>query len=350
MNPEIISRYNTDGTCNASRISGNCAYIANGDEGMLVLDISNPGNPIFRSQVWYAGNCYNLFISGNHAYTANGDAGVHIYNISNPTNPGLVSTFDTPGDARDVFVYGQYVFVADMDSGMAVYDVANMQDPLLIGRCYNIPGRGKSINRSGNFVFIGCDNHRMYVIDVTDPQDPYLDTEFNTGFGEISQITINGDYAYLAVGNTGAMILDISNPLSPILAGTYNTPGSATGIAQSGSGVFVADSYGLLALQFSLLDINQPASNLPQDYLVTSNWPNPFNAKTMISFTVGKPSNVTLEIYDILGRQLSRNDLGNFQAGEHRLSWDGSQMVSGVYFYKVNADNNAAMGKMTILK
>ena len=70
------------------------------------------------------GYARGVYIAGDYAYVAVGDYGLAIIDISDPTNPGIPVYKDTSGDARSVFVAGNYAFVADMSSGLAVIDIS----------------------------------------------------------------------------------------------------------------------------------------------------------------------------------------------------------------------------------
>ena len=64
------------------------------------------------------GQAYGVFVSGNYAYVANGAEGLLIVNVSDPGNPSLAGSYNTPGSANGVFVSGDYVYVADENSLM----------------------------------------------------------------------------------------------------------------------------------------------------------------------------------------------------------------------------------------
>jgi hypothetical protein len=110
------------------------------------------------------------------------------------------------------------------------------------------------------------------------------------------------------------------------------------------SEVSAADSYGrLLESSASLV------APLPTEFAVKTNYPNPFNAKTMINFDLPINSDVNISIYSITG-QLVDNISGHFEAGSHSVTWDASAVASGVYFYKVAAGDFSQTMKMTLLK
>jgi len=108
--------------------------------------------------------------------------------------------------------------------------------------------------------------------------------------------------------------------------------------------VSAADNFGrLLESSASLV------APLPTEFAVKANYPNPFNAKTLISFDLPKDSDVNIGIYSITG-QLVETISGHFEAGTRSVTWDASDVASGVYFYKVSAGDFNQTMKMTLLK
>jgi hypothetical protein len=94
---------------------------------------------------------------------------------------------------------------------------------------------------------------------------------------------------------------------------------------------------------------------LPENQLIVSNYPNPFNAETMISYELPQPSEVTLEIYNINGQRV-RNLVHQFQnAGRYSVLWDGrdifgKSVATGIYFSRITAGDLKTVNKMTALK
>ena len=66
---------------------------------------------------------YGVVISGNHAYVADGEGGLQIIDISDSSSPFIVGSVDTPGLAWDVFIFGNYAFVADGEGGLQIIEV-----------------------------------------------------------------------------------------------------------------------------------------------------------------------------------------------------------------------------------
>jgi hypothetical protein len=90
--------------------------------------------------------------------------------------------------------------------------------------------------------------------------------------------------------------------------------------------------------------------SLPERIMLLQNYPNPFNASTTISYSLPTPTDVTLDVYDILGRKVQTIDHGIQPAGSHSLIWDADGFSSGVYFYKVTAGDFEESNQMTLIK
>jgi len=91
-------------------------------------------------------------------------------------------------------------------------------------------------------------------------------------------------------------------------------------------------------------------SGAPFSYRLLENYPNPFNPTTQISYSLAKASNVTLTIYDILGREVATLVNGKNEPGEHSVSWNALNVPSGVYFYRIVAGDFVQTKKMILLK
>lgn len=91
-------------------------------------------------------------------------------------------------------------------------------------------------------------------------------------------------------------------------------------------------------------------SNVPNVFSLSQNYPNPFNPITRINYTIPNSINVSLKVYDILGRLVKTLVNEYKDAGSYFVTFDGSSLASGVYFYKIEAGNYAASKKMVLVK
>ena len=88
----------------------------------------------------------------------------------------------------------------------------------------------------------------------------------------------------------------------------------------------------------------------PTDYVLEQNYPNPFNPKTTIGFAIPKPEQVSLIVYDALGRQVATLVNERREAGRYEVNFDGSRLASGVYFYQLKAGAFTQTAKMVLVK
>ncbi len=100
-----------------------------------------------------------------------------------------------------------------------------------------------------------------------------------------------------------------------------------------------------------------PASQLPKEFALIGNYPNPFNPTTTIQFAMPEEAAVTLQVYDLLGRLVSRQVLGRQSAGMQEVSFDATRIGSGLYFYRLEMVSAKAkktlrtsVGKMLVIK
>lgn len=135
---------------------------------------------------------------------------------------------------------------------------------------------------------------------------------------------------------------------------------------QDGSYTLVVDRMGYLPASINVVlsgssidNLNIPlifytglsniTGELPVDYSL-SNYPNPFNPTTNILFDIIKTGNVKLTLYNLLGEELKVLVNEKLNAGKYKISFDGSRLASGVYFYKLETENFTGTKKMVLLK
>jgi hypothetical protein len=93
----------------------------------------------------------------------------------------------------------------------------------------------------------------------------------------------------------------------------------------------------------------------PKEFDLRQNYPNPFNPVTIIEYALPKTSQVKIQIYNILGQRVRELVNEMQEPGYKSIHWDGKddhgdEVSSGIYFYRIEADNFVKSKKMTILK
>lgn len=89
---------------------------------------------------------------------------------------------------------------------------------------------------------------------------------------------------------------------------------------------------------------------LPKEYSLSQNYPNPFNPSTSIQYSLPVKQFVTLKIFDVLGNETAVLVNEEKPAGVYKIYWHAANIPSGIYFYKLQADNFIQTKKMILLK
>jgi hypothetical protein len=325
-------------------VLNNYAYLACNLGGFNIIDMSDPSMPIRMGG--YPGSAYSVFARRNLVYLMSSPSpGFKILNIADPSNPELIGSNSThTGFMYHLSVFGDYAYLVS-HYGLFIYDVSDSTNPQVIEN-YQINEHPVCGQIAGNYAYICYENNSLHIIDISNPLNPIHEGTYNT-VSEVDEITIKGDYAYLVCN--GVHVVDISIPQDPIFAGSFQTPGNTKSIDCFENYIFVADNYSLLVLDYHQTGIDQ-AIFLPTSFSLFPNYPNPFNASTTIQYNLPKASNVTIDIYDILGRKVETLVSQRKQPGMYTVVWDAKDIPSGIYFYKLQAGDYSQSKKCVILK
>lgn len=202
--PAPLSRVDMPGHANDVEVSGNFAYVAAGDAGLQVVDVSDRTRPRIVGSYDTPGMARTLRVSGARVYVADSEEGLTILDVSIPTQPALVAQVPVTGVVYDVAVSGGYAYLAAQDGGLVVVSlqtngvVAQLQGPQLI-----------SIDVSGG-VAVASTQFFVVALDVSNPLAP-VERGRVQGITAVS-VRIRGNRAYTVASGYGMYVIDISNP------------------------------------------------------------------------------------------------------------------------------------------
>ena len=151
-------------------VTGDYIYISHNI--LLIYDISDPENVIYKGQNDEPTEAQGIFIENNFAYIADGSNGLRIFDISDKENPELLGTLKLDGSAIDVHVKNGFAYVATVGSdGLRVIDVRDAINPALVGAitCGGQSGTyysAKTVHLEGNYVYMPC-SHEIQIIDIS---------------------------------------------------------------------------------------------------------------------------------------------------------------------------------------
>jgi parallel beta-helix repeat protein len=260
--PELLGGYETvGGHAGNLAVSGNLAVIADRNQGLWLLDISNPADPVQVSLYRPLGYAEGVAVAGEYAYVAAGNYGLRVVDLSQPASPKETATLDLEGFASSVTVSGQYAYVCTYVSAsfLYIYDLSNPAQPSQLGK-YKVHIACRDVAVQGTVVYIP-DEWGLEMVDVSDPTNPtqlgYLwmhdDSDPSHPGGPVG-VDVSGDYAYVAMSYPGLWIVDVSDPANPMHVGTFHDPDSnSLDVTVKGSLAYLADGG-----NFRILDVSDP--------------------------------------------------------------------------------------------
>ncbi len=135
-------------------------------------------------------------------------------------------------------------------------------------------------------------------------------------------------------------------------AGTYTLVAHRLGFAPVTQNVTITNS-NQQNINFNFgnpIGINVISSEIPEKFSLSQNYPNPFNPTTNIKFQIPTEGLVKLTVFDLLGREVETLVNETLNAGTYKSDWNASNYSSGVYFYKLDANNFTETKKMLMIK
>ena len=99
-----------------------------------------------------------------------------------------------------------------------------------------------------------------------------------------------------------------------------------------------------------ITEVTDKILDIPNSFDLEQNYPNPFNPSATIRYSIPNPSTVIIKVYDLLGKEIETLVNEEKLTGTYELSWDASNLPSGVYFYRLLAGSFIETKKMILLK
>ena len=316
----------------------NYVYCVNGGSGnAFIVDIADPTNPVI------AGNfpsSHNIFIDDNgFMYASFPDLSIYDLN-PDPLNPTLLTVVGSEG--HDATVRGNLLIDCHGFVGTNLYDVTDPSSPILLANItdptvtYHHQGE---ISSDGNYLYINDELSNnptpdISVWDISDIANPVRVSDF-ADQATTHNMYVIGDYAYVSYYTAGLRVFDISDPSQLVLADEYDTnPASGEGFAGAfgvypspvTGNIYINDSDGVFVFKF------EPIFSIDdKDNLNFSMAPNPANDQTILS--LDNETVQSVQVHTLLGTTLFEEEVPD---GITNYTLDVSIFASGTYFVTVN--------------
>lgn len=103
-------------------------------------------------------------------------------------------------------------------------------------------------------------------------------------------------------------------------------------------------------IRVTALGLSTESIEQPKQFVLYQNYPNPFNPSTIIRYQLHQNSNISLEVYDVIGRKVAVLVNGVVPSGEHQVSFDATGLSSGIYIYRLTVNGQSEVRRMTVIK
>ena len=226
---------------------------------------------------------------------------------------------------------GEFTECEEADADMDSNGVVNILDVIQI---INLIVDDRAIHEFGN-VEVRTNSKRgdFYL---------YIDSEVNfSGF----QLQINGEYPNLTMidNNHINLVSRINNGKTHVVAYSIDNTSfnnnlaeikisSATSIEKNDFSLIVSSPTGEA---LALVNKGDEFETIPDNFGLSSVYPNPFNPTASISFELPSDEKIKLSVFDVLGNEVDILFSDNLNAGEHTFTWDASEFSSGIYYFKL---------------
>lgn len=254
----------------------NTAFIADKDNGLVIVDIKDPANPkILSTYNSFSARDVVLSKDGTKAFVADHSRGLLVLNITNLNSPMKLAELATSGAALEIILSDDEskAYIAN-STNLAIFDISDVNNGNVssLGRFTdtNVQSIALSSDESKVFILNSRDNN-IRVVNVSDPSSiSSIKTHNTSGINHKIKLSSDDSKLFIANGNDGLNILNVSNLNSISQLRQVNTDGSAVGLTLSNSEnqVFVADSSnGIVVVDVT----NASAANILSTYSVLGN-------------------------------------------------------------------------------
>ncbi len=267
--PIVVGRLSGLGNTRQLAVEGSVAYVASREDGVFLVDVSNPAAPKLLSRYDAVELATGIDVVGNVMFVACRLHGLELVDVSNPRQPKHLSTART-GETQSVAVCNGYAYAGVWGtSELVVVDVRNARRPIITARV-PLDGYGDGVAVCGSYVYVATGHHNrqphrkegdpgfghghgLEVFDASAPARPkFLARVKMPPFYRIGNdmwsVKVAGRYAFVADTYNGVFIVDVSNPHEPRFAAHWQLPvlsgnklpGFAGGLAVGRDCIYVA--------------------------------------------------------------------------------------------------------------
>ncbi len=311
-------------------------YVANGTNGLLVYDVSNPLQPVLNSSLRTGGYVLRAVFEKNHLFTVDRDKGLMVFDISIPDEPVLVYRNSFKSKVSDIFIDGKRGFVAVNGDGIYVLDLSDLENPSQIAKI-DVLSDIYSIFVSKNYLYVTVGDKGMLIFDVSSPAKFKSVATFDTD-GTAYDVYVYGNYAFVADGSNGIVVVDVRNPAFPTKFSVLKTDSPAVRVD-----VYEKYLYNFEKDKVLVVDMTSPSNFVKAEQVskgISLNPPTGLSAAVVIGNVVNLKwvdNSNNEEGFKIERREENGNWIMIATVGKDVTEYVDKQVSATKYFYRVKA-------------
>jgi len=359
------------------------------NDGIYILDVSTPADPIILNQLEIAGYISFLEAENNFLFiqSASMDS-LLIYNVSNPAAPYLQNSIGGFDGLNDLIAKDNLIYTIDYGTCLfKIYDISDVMNPTVLSEFpINYPWK---LAVEDDNAYISLMEDTMLIVDISDLGNPSIESSIE--YNHDQDFQVEGGFLYspwldiwdvrdasnpmliheginnsgrcvsaennlLAIGSSytfdsGFYLYDVSDPSEPVELERVYLGSNTNDILLKNNLVICgsASNVGIYENGYAGID-DKAQANTPADEVLLEVYPNPFNSSTTITFGLPNEGDVSLKVYDILGKEISKFDIRNSNLGKNSVVWDAKNCASGIYFIRLGTVDYNRVVKILLVK
>ncbi len=224
-------------------VRGGFAYVAAGWSGLVVVDVTDPDSPQIAGSISFDVSVVAVDVAGNYAYLACGSDGFRVVDVSDPQAPQLAASIWMPGYLQDVLVQGNVAYVCSEWEGVHVVEIDDPSAPQHIAGV-SLPAGAYHFDIAGDYAYVTSGEDGLRVVDIMDTYNPLDMGNIVLPSYSIGRVYLDGDYAYVCLDGGGVTVVDVTNPLEPSISAQLPTEYTPEDVGVAGGFAFVPCSWG----------------------------------------------------------------------------------------------------------
>ena len=183
LQPPLLGAYATLGEARDVVLDAHLAYVARGEQGLLVLDVTDPSLPILAGAAALTDDAYELAVAGQIVFVADYEGGLQVVDCHDPAAPEVIASWSREGlRAVALTVVGSRLYLCDLFGGLIILDVAEPRLPQLLGSV-SLAEQSLDVAVVGDFAYVANLDGGLKAIYVGNPETALVAGEVQPGGG-----------------------------------------------------------------------------------------------------------------------------------------------------------------------